>query len=267
MEELNTVDAVVEEVVIPQNEQVEVTEVETEVVENVESEVVTDTQTEVEKVVQTPEENAKYAELRRKYEAEKVEAAQAARDKLIEEQYGESHNIHTESEFKAAMARQKEQEAIAAIQSEKNYSEEDAKELFEARRIKAEREAQQAEMQKTQQQKAAEEKENQEFLDYFERENNRGFDPKKDKIPGEVWERVKNKVSLTQAYMEHELKQLKLGTSVAKLNAENAGSAIGSVNGDGQKIDGPLTQAQVDNMSQAEMMARWPEVKKVMGML
>jgi hypothetical protein len=262
MEELNTVDAVVEEVVTPQIE-----EVETEVVENVESEVVTDTQEEVKKVVQTPEENAKFADQRRKLEADKAKAVSSAKDDLIAEMYGESHGIKTVKEYEAAMAKQEEQAAITAIQEEKNYSEEDAKELLEARQIKAAKAEQEAKSQKTEKQKAIENQQNIEFLDYFKSEKGREYDPKQDKIATEVWDSVKNNTPLKYAYMEYELKQLKLGTTVADLNAENAEAAIGSVNGDGAKIDGPLTAEQVDNMSMTERMARWPEVKKVMGMV
>lgn len=255
-------DSVVEEVVTPQIE-----EVEAEVVENVESEVVTDTQKEAEKVVQSPEENAKYAEIRRKYEADKVEAEQKAQDALIAKMYGESHGITTVKAYEEAIAKQKEQEAIAAIQEEKNYSEDDARDLFEARKIKAEKEAMQAEAQKTQKQKEIENQQNIEFLDYFKSEKGREFDPTKDKIANEVWTLVSKNTPLKYAYMEYELKQLKLGTSVAELNKENSTAAIGSVHGDGKRIDGPLTAEKIDSMSQSEMMARWPEVKKVLGML
>lgn len=98
---VNTVDAVAEEVVSPQSEEV----VEETVVESVESEVATDTPDEP---VQSKEENAKYAEVRRK-------AEQAAQDKLIDEMYGKTHNIHSKAEYDEAMAKQKEAELVAKM--------------------------------------------------------------------------------------------------------------------------------------------------------
>jgi len=242
MEELNTVDAVVEEVVTPQVE-----EVEAEVVENVESEVVTDTQEEAEKVVQSPEENAKFAEIRRKYEADKAEAEQKAQDALIAKMYGESHGITTVKDYEEAIAKQKEQEAIAAIQEEKNYSEEDAKDLFEARKIKAEKEAQQAELKNAEKQKEVENQQNIDFLDYFKSENGRDYDPKKDVIPSEVWELVKNKTPLKYAYMEYELKQLRLGAKATEKNAENTEVALGSVKSDGAIDNDYISEALFDS--------------------
>ena len=258
----NILDEIQSEVVAP-----EIEEVETEVVESVASEVATDTQEEVEKVVQTPEENAVFADQRRKYEAEKSEATAKAKDDLIAEMYGESHGINTVKEYEEAMAKQKEQAEITAIQEEKNYSEEDAKDLFEARQIKAEKAKVLEAQNKTEQQKAAENQQNIEFLDYFKSEQGREFNIDKDNISQEVWDIVKSGTPLKYAYMQNEIKQLKLGTTVAELNADNAQSTIGSVKGDGAKIDGPLTEAQIENMSQTEMMARWPEVKKVLGMI
>lgn len=103
----NTDNAVVEEVVAPQEETVQGSTESNEVVESTESE-----ETEVapvtEEVKQTPEENAKFAEVRKK-------AEQAGRDKFISDQYGESHGIHTEAEFKVAMAKQKKAELMESL--------------------------------------------------------------------------------------------------------------------------------------------------------
>lgn len=110
MENLNTVDAVTEEVVtLEETEQAEV-------VESVESEVATDTPTEEvvekdEKPVQSKEENSKFAEVRKK-------AEQAAQDKLISEMYGESHGIHTKAEYDKAIAKQKENELLERIRTD-----------------------------------------------------------------------------------------------------------------------------------------------------
>lgn len=120
MEE-NTVNAVAEEVVTPQEP------VETEVVESVESEVATDTQVEEvvevdEKPVQSKEDNAKYADVRRK-------AEQAAQDKLIDEMYGKSHDIHTKAEYDKAMAKQKQEEVVKQMKEGETTSEQAIEEL------------------------------------------------------------------------------------------------------------------------------------------
>jgi hypothetical protein len=52
--------------------------------------------------VQSPEENARYAAIRR-------EAEMKAQDKLISEMYGQSHGIHTYAEYQEALRREQEQ--------------------------------------------------------------------------------------------------------------------------------------------------------------
>lgn len=81
------------------------------------SEVTTEQQTE--KHVQSPEENSKYAEVRR-------EAERKAQDKLISELYGESHGIHTKAEFDKAMREQKEAELLESMRD----SEVDPKDVY-----------------------------------------------------------------------------------------------------------------------------------------
>lgn len=257
----NTLDEVQETVVESQNE-----EVEAEVVEDVESEVVADTQEEAEKVVQTPEENSKFAEQRRKYEAEKVVAEAQAQDALIEKMYGKTHGIKTVAEYEAAMEKQTRQAEIDAIKQEKNYSDEDAKEVFEARRIKEERQKEMESQNQKASEKAEVDRQNQDFLSFFKEENGRDYDAKTDKIPEEVWSAVAKGTQLKYAYMEHELKQLKLGTKVADKNLENSEVALGSVKSDGV-TDSPLTAEQIESMSPKELMSRWDEVRKVTGMI
>jgi len=107
MLEENTVDAVVEDVVTPQEPETE----------SVQSEVAPDTVAE-EKHVQSPEANAKFKEFRLKAEKEKAEAVQKAKDDLIAEQYGESHGIYTEADYKKALEKQKQQELLDKMKSE-----------------------------------------------------------------------------------------------------------------------------------------------------
>ena len=105
----NTVNAVVEEVVTPQEPE------QAEVVESAASEVATETQPEEvtepsEKPVQSKEENSKYAEVRKK-------AEQAAQDKLIDEMYGKSHDIHTKADYDKALKSQRETELLDKVKN------------------------------------------------------------------------------------------------------------------------------------------------------
>jgi len=99
----NTVNAVVEDVVTPQESE----QVNTE--ESVQSEVA-NTPTE-DKPVQSPDENARFADVRRKAERE-------AQDRLISEMYGESHGIHTKADYDRAVAEAKEAELLESLKAE-----------------------------------------------------------------------------------------------------------------------------------------------------
>jgi len=114
----NTENAVVEEVVAPQETEAVVETVEpSEVVEteSVETEVAPVTEE-----VQSKEDNAKYADVRKK-------AEQSGRDKFISDQYGESHGLHTEAEYNKAIAEQKKNELLEKV----NNGEVDAKDAYE----------------------------------------------------------------------------------------------------------------------------------------
>ena len=109
----NTENAVVEEVVAPQTETTEVVETsETVESENVQSEVVTDTDN-----TQSKEDNAKFAEMRRKNEQAVKDAGTKAIDKYISDQYGKSHGIHTKADYDKAMAEQKKLELEESVRN------------------------------------------------------------------------------------------------------------------------------------------------------
>ena len=76
-----------------------------------------------EKPVQSPEENAKFKEVRTK-------AAQEAQDKLIAEMYGESHGLYTKADYDKAVREQKE----AAMLEQMKSDEVDPKEIYKALR-------------------------------------------------------------------------------------------------------------------------------------
>ena len=254
MEELNVVNDTQEPVVEVQPEaveNVEATEPATEVTESVDAEVATAQESEVEKPVQSKEENAKYAEMRRKMEAEKSEAiekaAQEARDKQISEMYGDSHGIHTEADYKKAYEREQQRKAIEEIKAERNYTDDEAQEIFEARQIKAEREQEKQKALDEQADKEKIEADNKKFLEYFEKANGKAYDPQKDKLPDEVWESVNNGESLKYAYMEYELSQLRKGKEVQDKNLENSEAAVGSVKGDGVLDADFISEAEYDS--------------------
>jgi hypothetical protein len=83
-----------------------------------------------EKPVQTPEENAKIAAARRA-------AAQRAKDEVIAEVYGETNGIKTYADYRAALAKQQEQEQITEM-LQSNIPEAVAKELLESRKFREE---------------------------------------------------------------------------------------------------------------------------------
>ena len=113
MENLNSVNAEVEEVVIPQIESTE----------PVVSEPAEVAPVATEKPVQSPEENAKFKEVRTK-------AAQEAQDKLIAEMYGESHGLYTKADYDKAVREQKEASMLEQMKSD----EVDPKEIYKALR-------------------------------------------------------------------------------------------------------------------------------------
>lgn len=108
----STVDAEQVEVVTPHED------VQTNEVESASSEVATEQPV---KPVQSPEENARFAEVRRK-------AEQEAQDKLIAEMYGKSHGIYTKADYDKAVREQQEREMLEQMKSE----EVDPKEIYKA---------------------------------------------------------------------------------------------------------------------------------------
>lgn len=123
MENESTVNAEQVETVTPQET------IEVEQTESVQSEVATDTASKTE-VEQSPEENAKFKELRLKYEREKQEAEQKSLDKFIAETYGEKYGIHTKADYDKAMREQKQSEMLEQMRNE----EVDPKEIYKALR-------------------------------------------------------------------------------------------------------------------------------------
>lgn len=271
MEEQNVLDGTQEQVVDVPNEQA-VAEVETEVVESedvkVESEVATEQQEEVEKVEEKPkqskEDNAKFAEQRRKYEAEIEVAKQEARDKWVDEKFGESHKIHTEAEYNALKALQDRNKEIAAMTKDGKMDRQTASEVIEARRIKAEVEAQKKEAEAKAQKDEKVKEEGLEFLSYFKKVNGRAWDSDTDKLPQEVIDAVNKGERPKYAYMEYRETQNKKAQEVASNNAKIKETETGSVVGNGANTPKVFTAKQVRLMSQSEVNKNIDAIEKSM---
>lgn len=237
----NVVDS--QEVENTATEQVETTQ-------DVSSEVV-DTQVD-NKPVQSKEDNARFAEMRRKAEAE-------AKDKLISEMYGESHGIHTYAEYQEAVRQQQEQQKLQELM-ENNVPEDVAKELIESKKFREQYEAEK----QTKAQEEAKRKDYESFLESYP-------DVKADEIPLEVWEENSKGKSLVDAYAKYEnkllkqqLAEFKKGQQAQQSNANNASSSTGSVTGQGAVPNGYYTHEQVKSMSQTEVTKNYGAILESM---
>ena len=214
-----------------------------------------------EKPVQSKEDNAQYASIRREAEAK-------TRDKMISEMYGESHGIHTYSDYQKAMeqqAEQKRKEELAEKGIDPSVFDEyinNNPTVKESREIIAQQKAQQKRND-----------EYGEFLEYFKVENGRDFNSVIDQISPEVWEMTTKGKSLTDAFAFSTTKVLKAKIAeyeakfkAIETNQSNADSSPGSVTGNGVNQNTTLTPEMIDNMTDQQRMARWPEIKKVLGM-
>ena len=212
---LNTVDAVQENAVDSQSEH-QVTEQVNESTESAIGEVATPQQNE--KPVQSAEDNAKFAEVRRRAAEE---ARTTARDEMISEMYGESHGIHTYAEYQEAIVAQEQEQRLAELM-EQNIPEEYATEMLENRKFREQFEAEKQAKEQQQHQQA----DFQDFMSAFP-------DVKSEDIPVEVWKANASGIPLRYAYADHALKLTREAETKAKANSENAKGSMGSVSGDG----------------------------------
>lgn len=173
----------------------------------------------------------------RAMERTRQEAAQQARDSYIAEQGYEWNGkpITTEAQYKDALAEQK----LIDQYKDSNLPDEVIQELMEGRKDREERAkekaAQEEETKKTTQVN--------DFLDYFQRVNERPFDGVKDSIPQEVRDAVDRGETLKNAYMEFHNKELRNQLKIAKQNETNSKKApVGSVTAHG----GNKTEAEDD---------------------
>lgn len=247
-ENLNTVDAVRESVVDSQTEQVETT-VGSVNADNVD--VTTDKQEET-KPVQSPEENAKFAEVRRKAAEE---ARAKARDEVISEMYGETHGIHTYAEYQEALARQEEEQRLAKMQAQgiepdliKQYAE-DLPEVKEAKQLKRDRESMAALAEIAPEITDASQIPEEVLRDYVQ-----GKDLASSYA---IW-----KLKTDRETKAAEAAKTAKSEEIARANAENAKSSTGSISGDGVANDGYFTKEQVDRMTKAEVLKNYDQILK-----
>ncbi|QGZ99426.1 hypothetical protein [Dehalobacter restrictus] len=218
------------------------------------------------KPVQSKEDNAKFAEVRRKAEIETREKAEQEYNAEIAQLYG-SYGIKSLSDLKKAIAEQAEEQRKAELKDQGIDPEIVEKYVNETPAVKKANELikQQEEQQRKTQDYI-------DFLDYFKTENDRDFNSATDEIPVEVWEANAKGKPLADAYSYHLTKQLKakVAEMEAKLKADetnkaNAETSVGSVTGNGE-VKGSLTIEKINNMTDKERMAHWSEIKQVLKM-
>jgi len=172
---------------------------------------------EVAKPQQTAEDNAKFAAVRREAEAK-------ARDKVISELYGKSHNIHTYADYQEAVARENMQREIEELG---DIPEDVAKEIVEARQFK-----------KKLAEEAEQTRQYKEFMDTF---------PTIDvnTIPVEVFEMAAQGRDLTSAYALYQVKNLD------KIKVQTEQETIKKIKQNVETSTGDLSgnQVQDDKMS------------------
>jgi hypothetical protein len=173
----------------------------------------------------------------RAIERARVEAAQQARDSYIAEQGYEWNGkpITTEAQYKDALAEQ----ALIDKYKDSNLPEEVIQELMEGRKDRETRVKEKA----AQEEQAKKDAQVNDFLDYFQRVNERAFDGNSDTIPQEVKDAVDRGDTLKIAYMEYHNNMLRNQLKIAKQNETNSKKApVGSVTAHG----GNKTEAEDD---------------------
>jgi hypothetical protein len=168
-----------------------------------------------------------------------------------------SQNGMTVPEYLKAVEEYERRQEIDNLANQRNLDPELAEELYLSRQERQQRKAQET-------QREMEERNKQEYVDFI----NEFPDVKPEDVPAEVWE-MKNKnpnISISDAYIRYERNQLKAKLSATEVNQKNAETSTGSVTGNGSPKSMTLTPEMIDSMTDKERMARWPEIKKVLGM-
>lgn len=183
------------------------------------------------------------AEERAKFEQEREQIAQQARDKAIADLGLEWNGkpITTEADYRLA----KEEEAILKQYEHMDLSDEQLQQILDDRRFRMQAEPKLAEIER--QQKF--DSDYQAFIAAYPE-----VDPKE--IPREVWADVDAGKSLVDAWVRHEnqllkqkLAQIEQKQQIEQQNQDNAASSTGSVTGGGDSGQAFYTREQVEAMS------------------
>jgi ribosomal protein L20A (L18A) len=209
--------------------------------------------------VQSAEDNARFAEIRRRAESE-------ARDKLIAEMYGDSHGIRTYAEYQQALEETKRQEELEKL-VQQNIPEDYAVEMMESRKFRQQFEEQQRYIQERQ----IKDKMYQEFLEAYPEFN----DSEKAKtIPQEVWSKVREGKNLLDAFNNYKVKEyqkqfetIQNKEKAAEANQTNAQTSTGSVKGEGNPGSGYISKEVFEsNKNNTKWMYdNYDLIKKSMG--
>lgn len=183
------------------------------------------------KPVQSPEENAKFAQVRRDYEEKLRAETERARKQAIDDYIaGQGYTwngkeIKTKDEYDEAL---QEKELYEKYQSQ-GLPEDVIQRLAKVDQLERrldetqnEKKAQELERQKQE----AQQKEFSDFMSAFP-------DVKGEDIPPEVWQARESGIPLKTAYKEYLYDVSKVAEAKAKANAENANASMGAVAGDG----------------------------------
>ena len=191
----------------------------------------------------------------RRLKEETSKATQAGRDATYSEQYGESHGIHTEAEYKQALATQRDQEMRESLK-DKGYPDEEATQIVEDRKFRQEHEV-------TLNTQANSQRDYAEYLD-LTADYTDIKDPSQ--IPAEVWQLKADKnISLLDAQNRIAVRDFKAQLAKTKLDTEqetikkiskNAATSPGSAS------DGNVSHQSksVSDMSAAEFESYREEV-------
>lgn len=230
-------------------------------------------ETQTEKPVQTPEENSKFAEMRRARETAEAKAQQIERNYSIAKKYAtygvfseadikekySSQGITTLEQFESALREQEMKDKGLDPDTYKKYVEEDPA-VREAREWK-----------ESQSQIEKDRVQAQEFLNYFEEKNKRPWNPKSDILPPKVIEYKDKGKSLADAYayyyseqLETENAELKGKKQAEELNQKNAETSTGSMTGNGPADSGFFTADQVRNMTPAQVKTHLKAIEESM---
>lgn len=213
------------------------------------------------KPVQSAEDNAKFAEVRRKAESE-------TRDKVIADMGYEWNGkpITTYDQYMKAKAEAEEQTRREELQ-EKGIDPTLIDEYVSNNpTVKWARD-----LQTRQEQEQKQKEEYSEFFEYFRKENGRDFNSATDTIPQNVWEENAKGKSLKDAYVYHYVNELKAKNAEyeAKLkatetNQTNASSTPGSVTGNGNAESNFFTAEQVRNMTKEQVKTHFNAIEESM---